>query len=394
MDKQISKLKFYSFLFGFILLVQIIGMVFFFRNSNTLHSASLKKIDSLINEVGTLKDENLQLNQSLDQQKDSNQLNEQTLRQLYLNVSTSKSTTEDLQKNLNNYKTFLEDERRKLAAQNNELNTQVTKQNQQINELKLSKENTKIFNDINAKTFSVLFLGENQKLTDTILLAVVNPEKQKTSLISIPRDLYYDGRKINEYYKFYGIEKTIEVIQKISGIKADKYIRFNFDSFTDLIDSIEGIDISIDQKLIDNSYPNGNLGYKTVVFNPGLEKMNGQRALEYARSRKSTSDFDRSLRQQKIIIAIKEKLNSLGIMKNIEFYITAFQSIQKNLDTNFNILEAIQNFDQYKDFQLSAGNILSNENFLYSAKSVSGQSILLPQKNTFLPFQQKLIEII
>jgi LCP family protein required for cell wall assembly len=369
-------------------------MVLFFRNSNTLHSASLKKIDSLINEIGTLKDENIQLNQSLDQQKDSNQLNEQTLRQLYLNVSTSKSSTEDLQKNLNNYKTFLEDERRKLATQNNELNTQITKQTQQINELKLNKENTKVFNDINAKTFSVLFLGENQKLTDTILLAVVNPEKQKTSLISIPRDLYYEGRKINEYYKFYGIEKTIKVIQKISGIKADKYIRFNFDSFTDLIDSIEGIDISIDQKLIDNSYPNGNLGYKTVVFNPGLEKMNGQRALEYARSRKSTSDFDRSLRQQKIIIAIKEKLNSLGIMKNIEFYITAFQSIQKNLDTNFNILEAIQNFDQYKDYQLSAGNILSNENFLYSAKSVSGQSILLPQKNTFLPFQQKLIEII
>jgi LCP family protein required for cell wall assembly len=115
-------------------------------------------------------------------------------------------------------------------------------------------------------------------------------KKQKTSLISIPRDLYYEGRKINEYYKFYGIEKTIKVIQKISGIKADKYIRFNFDSFTDLIDSIEGIDISIDQKLIDNSYPNGNLGYKTVVFNPGLEKMNGQRALEYARSRKISKD--------------------------------------------------------------------------------------------------------
>jgi chromosome segregation ATPase len=172
-------------------------MVLFFRNSNTLHSASLKKIDSLINEIGTLKDENIQLNQSLDQQKDSNQLNEQTLRQLYLNVSTSKSSTEDLQKNLNNYKTFLEDERRKLATQNNELNTQITKQTQQINELKLNKENTKVFNDINAKTFSVLFLGENQKLTDTILLAVVNPEKQKTSLISIPRDLYYEGRKIN-----------------------------------------------------------------------------------------------------------------------------------------------------------------------------------------------------
>lgn len=394
MDKQISKLKFYSFVFGFILLVQIIGMVFFFRTSNTIHSTNTKKIDSLINEVGTLKNENLILSQQLTEEKTANQLNEQTLRKLYLEFTSNQSNQKSLQESLNNYKIFLEGERRKLTAANSLLSNQLDQQSSQISQLKQVKETEKSFTDVNEKTYSVLLLGENQRLTDTILLAIVNPEKQKTTLVSIPRDLYYDGRKINEYYQFYGIEKTSEVIQKVSGIKIDKYVKFNFDSFEELVDTLGGIDITIDKQITDKSYPTGNFGYKTVVFNPGTEKMDGQRALEYVRSRKSTNDFDRSLRQQKVIIAIKEKIQSLGLFSNLDLYVTAFQNIQDNLDTNFNILEALQTFDQYKGYQLYAGNILSNENFLYSSKSVTGQSILLPKNGSYLGFQQKLLEII
>lgn len=394
MNKQISKLKFYSFIFGFILLIQVIGMAVFFRTSNTIHSENIKKIDSLINEVGTLKNENLLLSQKLDAEENANQLNEETLKQLYLEFTTNQADQKNLNDNLNNYKTFLENERRKLAAANSLLSNQLDQQNKQIDQLKQTKETEKAFNDINQKTYSVLLLGENQKLTDTILLAVVNPEKQKTTLVSIPRDLYYEGRKINEYYQYYGIEKTSEVIQKISGIKIDKYVKFNFSSFEKLIDSLGGIDIIVDKTIIDKSYPTGNFGYKTVTFTPGPEKMSGQRALEYVRSRKTTSDFDRSLRQQKVIIALKEKIQSLGIFNNLDFFVTAFQNIQENLETDFNVLEALQTFDLYKGYQLYAGNILSNENFLYSSKSITGQSILLPKGGSYLNFQQKLLEII
>lgn len=394
MNKQISKLKFYSFIFGFILLIQVIGMAVFFRTSNTIHSENIKKIDSLINEVGTLKNENLLLSQKLDAEENANQLNEETLKQLYLEFTTNQADQKNLNDNLNNYKTFLENERRKLAAANSLLSNQLDQQNKQIDQLKQTKETEKAFNDINQKTYSVLLLGENQKLTDTILLAVVNPEKQKTTLVSIPRDLYYEGRKINEYYQYYGIEKTSEVIQKISGIKIDKYVKFNFSSFEKLIDSLGGIDIIVDKTIIDKSYPTGNFGYKTVTFTPGPEKMSGQRALEYVRSRKTTSDFDRSLRQQKVIIALKEKIQSLGIFNNLDFFVTAFQNIQENLETDFNVLEALQIFDLYKGYQLYAGNILSNENFLYSSKSITGQSILLPKGGSYLNFQQKLLEII
>jgi anionic cell wall polymer biosynthesis LytR-Cps2A-Psr (LCP) family protein len=122
--------------------------------------------------------------------------------------------------------------------------------------------------------------------------------------------------------------------------------------------------------------------------------MDGARALEYARSRKSTSDFDRSLRQQKIIISLKEKIKSLNVMNNIQLYINAYQSLSANLDSDLNILDGIQMFEKYKNFQISAGNILDNQNFLYSSKSLTGQFILLPKDQSFQDFQQKILEII
>ncbi len=393
-NKQISKLKFYSFLFAFILLLQIIGVAFFLRNSNRLHSASLNQINSLISEVGTLKEENLLLNTSLNQEKNLNQLNEQTIRQIYLSVAANQSNTKDLQTNLLSYQNFLENERRKLSAEKTLLNTTIQNQQNTIQQLKQKEQAQAASNELNDKIDAILFLGENQKLTDTIQLAIINPQKQQTTLISIPRDLYFEGRKINEYYKFYGIEKTAEVVNKITNIKIDHYVSLNFQAFIELIDLLGGLDIQIDKALLDNAYPTANGGYKIVTFTPGLEHMTGERVLEYARSRKSTSDFDRSLRQQKILQAIRDKLASLNIMKNIQFYLTAFQSLQKNLQTDFNILEAIELFEQHKANQLSTGHSLSNSNYLYSSTSLQGQSILLPKDGNFQAFQKYLAELI
>lgn len=389
-----TKTSNYLYIIGLILGIQVIGTVLYFRFSNTIHATNFQKIDSLVNEIGDLKQQNQILNGKLIGQNQENQLNEATLKQIYLEVSSQQQTQKNLQNNLADYQTFLETERRRLSAQTNDQSNQLNQKQQQVSNLEQQKQNQKAFSTLNKKLFTILFLGTNQKLTDTILLAVIDPDKEKTNLISIPRDLYYDGRKINEYYEFYGTDKISEVIQKITGLTVDKYVVFNFQSFRDLVNSIGGVDINVSEKIVDNQYPTENNGYKIVVFNPGLEKMDGNRALEYARSRKSTSDFDRSKRQQQIVVAMEQKLLSMGILKNVQFYVNAYQTIQSNLSTSFNLFEALQVFDQYKNYQLFAGNVLSNENFLYSSKSVTGQSILLPQKGNFLAFQQKLLEII
>jgi LCP family protein required for cell wall assembly len=369
----------------------------FFRNSNQLQSASFQKIDSLIQEIGDLKQENLYLNQQVNQQAGENKVNNQTLQSLYLKFidqTDANNKITSLKTGLQSYQQKLAEEQQKNQQQNSDLSNQLNQKDLQISTLREKKQLDTSFTDINDKTFSVLFIGENMQLTDSIMLAVVDPDKQKTTLISIPRDLFYNGRKINEYYEFFGADKLIEVIKDVSGIKADKYIVFDFQSFVDTINSLGGVDINVDKAFTDNQYPTPSKGYKVVSFKQGLQTMDGERALEYARSRKSTSDFDRSLRQQNIVTSIKQKLQTRDVIKNIDFYLTAYKNVSQDLKTDFNIFEAIQLYDQYKNYSLYAGNILSNQNFLYSSRSMTGQSILLPKNGTYTAFQQKVLEII
>jgi LCP family protein required for cell wall assembly len=394
MDNQISKLKLYLFILGFAFVTQVVFSVFDFRSSNTLHSSSLNSIDSLITEIGEIKSSNFLLSQEIEGQKELNQLNDQFLTQLTSDIESKLINAEALQQNLENYKNYLEKEKHRIVQENMELSNLLDNSSNEIETLKTEKEIKSNFASLNEKLYTLLLIGENKKLTDTILLVVVNPDKDQTTFVSLPRDLYFEGRKINEYSHLYGKDKFKEVITEISGLDVDNYIEFNFEGFIDVVDLMEGIDINVDKRIADERYPDGSFGYKTVVFEPGMERMDGERALEYGRSRKSTSDFDRSRRQQQVLVAIKEKLRQINTLENIDFYITAFQKVQENIDTDISILEAVQHFDEYKNNSIMAGNVLSNENFLYNSTSNTGQSILLPKSGNYQEFQHRLLELV
>lgn len=394
MDKQISKLKTYLFIIGFALVVQLIFSVLYFRHSNLLHSSSLTNIDSLISEIGDIKNENLLLDHQLKSQNLITEQNYQFLEQINEKISSKMIADATIKTELIKYQEHLEKEKSLLSTKNLELNNLLNINQAEILALQEQKTLQAEIQQIDKDIIVFLLLGQNQKLTDTIILVFVNEKKQKSTLVSIPRDLFFEGRKINEFLNLYGPLKLKAVLSEITGFKIDKYTQIDFEAFTDIIDMLGGITIQIDKKIIDKSYPASGNGYKTVTFEPGIEKLNGKRALEYARSRKSTSDFDRSLRQQKIVAAIKEKLMQNSPLDNVNFYLTLFQKIQHNLQTDLNVFEALQYFDVYKDYQFFAGNILSNENFLYSSRSTTGQSILLPNNASYEDFQKKLLEII
>ena len=160
-------------------------------------------------------------------------------------------------------------------------------------------------------------------LTDTIILASINTETKLISMLSIPRDLYVEypwnnsNWKINWLYAKYKFENSSEEIwmdilkQKVTEItweKVDYFINLDFNWFTEIIDTIWWIEITIPSHFIDDQYPDWNWGYKTLVFKKWTWIFDWANALKYARSRHSTSDFDRSIRQQQVIKAIKEKL--------------------------------------------------------------------------------------
>ncbi|MEZ4087095.1 MAG: LCP family protein [Candidatus Gracilibacteria bacterium] len=273
-----------------------------------------------------------------------------------------------------------------LSQSNEELNELLKQKESMINELAYKNQNLqKEINlpKLDPNILNVLVIGHNAKLTDTILLASINPKTEKISFLSIPRDLYYKGRKINELYSKYGVTELQRAVSEITGIYPEKYVIFNFDSFVDLVDILGGVSIEVQKKLVDNAYPGAGNSYTTVVFEPGTYQMDGETALKYARSRKSTSDFDRAARQQQVIEAVKIKAKKLNITARLDLATKIYAKIKENIETNINLFDGLSYMQHYQNYQVGSANVLSTQNYLYSSKSNSGQYILLPQGGTY-----------
>lgn len=170
--------------------------------------------------------------------------------------------------------------------------------------------------------------------TDTIIIVTVDPANQTAGMLSIPRDLQLpipgNGEdRINtanvwgESSNYPGggpalLKRTIEVN---FGIPIDYYVMIDFKGFAEIIDKLGGIEVDVPRALHDTKYPDPRPGdpyaYKTIHFDAGLQHMDGTRALEYARSRTSTSDFDRAARQQAILVAIREKALRLNLIPKL-----------------------------------------------------------------------------
>jgi LCP family protein required for cell wall assembly len=190
---------------------------------------------------------------------------------------------------------------------------------------------------------NILLLGmggagyPGEDLTDTIIIASIDPKHNDMAMLSIPRDLYVaipgNGySKINAAYHYGesmkqsgmqidgkavdGPELTKMTISEIVDLPIHYYINMDFAGFTKFVDRLGGIDIYNDKKIYDPYYPSKDFRYETFILPKGQYHMDGELALKYARSRKTTSDFDRARRQQKVIAAIKEKALSLNLLTN------------------------------------------------------------------------------
>lgn len=243
-------------------------------------------------------------------------------------------------------------------------------------------------------TLDFLILGRNGAHTDTIMVASVNKEKEKISLFSIPRDLYINGRRINAYYYYYGADQLMRMVEAVTGLKMDHYVEVDLNAFVEIIDILGGVDIYVSAAINDGSYPNGRGGYDPYSIEVGEHHMSGAEALKYARSRKSTSDFNRAERQQEILEVVRSKLglmeDSLG-MKEIS---QLFQAGLSHTETDLNLLDAVSAYYDYKDYELNRGLVLSSGNYLYSMINESGAYILLPNDGNFEEIKQVVAELV
>ena len=126
------------------------------------------------------------------------------------------------------------------------------------------------------------------------------------------------------------------------GIPIHYWVKIDFDGFKDLVDAIGGIDINVEKAIYDPNYPkDGTYLYEPFSISAGQQHLDGNTSLKYARSRYTTSDFDRADRQQQIIYAIKEKALQTETILNREKISQILESLKNNIETNITIKELL-----------------------------------------------------
>lgn len=243
-------------------------------------------------------------------------------------------------------------------------------------------------------------------LTDTIILAHINLETKYINLFSIPRDLYVDypnehNARINGVYATYstkynseeiGMQVLKRKISQITGEKINYYINIDFDGFIKIIDAIGWIPITVDKNFVDYQYPDGNGWYRTLIFKKWTWLFSGDNALKYARSRHSTSDFDRSLRQQEVIKAIKEKLTAGYFLSSPWKIATLYEIFKENVATDLkssDIMSLALKLNKNSDYKIISTNL--NDSCFYGSNSCSKWGFLYVPNREFFGWMSILL---
>ncbi len=196
--------------------------------------------------------------------------------------------------------------------------------------------------DLSPNTINIELLGSDKRpndpswRTDVIIVASINPDIPSVNLFSIPRDTWVyipnwrytrinqaDAYGQSENFPGGGPGLVAQTLQYNFGIPIQYYARVDFNGFKQLIDSVGGVDVVADCPLYD-IFPDNppdvtDIGFTAITGTidipvAGVYHLDGKHALWYSRSRKTTSDFDRSRRQQRVLRALWDKIKQQGII--------------------------------------------------------------------------------
>ena len=250
-------------------------------------------------------------------------------------------------------------------------------------------------------TVNILIAGiwwrghEGSDLTDSIMLASLNGQDKRITLLSIPRDLYVsypEGKGAGRINSLYEIGKTDKVwvkyladkVSELTGQPIDHYIIIDFSGFKKIVDILGGVEIDVAEDLTDTEYPDENYGYETVHFQKWLQVMDGDTALKYARSRHSTSDFDRSIRQQLLIKALKERLFAAGTITNPAALSQILSALTDHLDSDLSLASMAETAFNYRSIGNDSIKVFSLNNECGSLRECKWGSYLYnPSRDLF-----------
>lgn len=221
------------------------------------------------------------------------------------------------------------------------------------------KKDPELKKDSTGKYTSALLVGIDTRgaksdlmNTDSMIIATYNYETGNITMVSVPRDTYVKVPNENWYTKINGIYGHGEslkkgsgmnylrgVLQNVTGIEIQYHALVDLQGFKKMIDAVGGVTINVENTFTDYQYPTEAKNkpvYETVTFKKGPQKMNGETALKYARSRHSSdngegSDFSRAKRQQKVISALKDKVLSTQTLLNPQKILELMSAVKDNV---------------------------------------------------------------
>jgi LCP family protein required for cell wall assembly len=231
--------------------------------------------------------------------------------------------------------------------------------------------------------------GEGPSRTDTMMLLTLDPLNNTAGMLSIPRDLWvsipgFENGRINTAYflgEAYqmpggGPGLAVKTVEQLLGVEINYYAQIDFGSFIRFVDELGGVKIDLPKKIkIDP------IAGDPVKLKPGRQVLNGEFALAYARARYTAGgDFDRALRQQQVILGIRERLLrpddlSLLISKAPVLYSEIANGVQTNM-TLEELIKLALIAQKVPEDNISHGAISAQE--VIFAESPDGQSVLVP----------------
>jgi LCP family protein required for cell wall assembly len=244
-------------------------------------------------------------------------------------------------------------------------------------------------------------------LTDTLLIASIDPLQKEAALLSVPRDLYVQvpelgGMKVNSVYanakqqvlsgrqtpnlqneaEKAGLAAVQKALEDSMGIPIHYYTMVDFEAFRKAIDTVGGVTIDVPEQLYDPmvAWENNN---SPIIAQQGIQHFNGKRALLYARSRHGSArgDFDRAARQRAIIVALKDRVLSAGTFGNPLKMSQLADAFGDHVSTNMNVNELMRLYTIGKDIpsnKVASIGLADPPNNFITTDFVYGQSVVVP----------------
>ena len=187
--------------------------------------------------------------------------------------------------------------------------------------------------------------------TDTLIVVSIDPETRQVAMFQVPRDMVdipvpanarslwgsVYGGKVNSWYNqnrnrtdlwpgrsptARGFSALKALLGELYGLDIRYYVKVDFQGFRDAVNTIGGVQINVQMPVYESQYPAGGGALTRLYIPTGPQHMTGPEALQYARSRHRSTDFDRGRRQQRVLVSLKEQMSVQAILANLDQLIT------------------------------------------------------------------------